>query len=130
MKDLKVISFSEHKYVNVNIATPDGITRALNLGLIPSHLADTIVTAHVDLVTALFNANDRARAFVLFRHPIDRAASMFYFLKASGYTPLKDMSLDDYAKSELIENNWLGKFLTPYHLSYSNSMYARSISAH
>lgn len=110
-KELKVVSFSEHKYVNVNIATPEGISRALNLGLVPSHLADTIVSAHVDLVTDLFNANDRARAFVLFRHPVDRAASMFYFLKASGYTPLKNMTLDDYAKSEFIENNWLGEIV-------------------
>ena len=107
-KELNVVSFSEHNYVNVNVATPEGISRAMNLGLVPSHLSDTIVSAHVDLVTALFNANDRARAFVIFRHPVDRAASMFYFLKASGYAPLKDMTLDDYAKSELIENNWLG----------------------
>jgi len=72
-----------------------------------------VVSAHVDLVTALFNANDRGRAFVLLRHPVDRAASMFYFLKASGYAPLKDMTLDDYAKSDLIENNWLGEIVCP-----------------
>ena len=112
-KELKVISFSEHNYVNVNVATPEGITRALNLGLVPSHMADTVVSAHVDLVTALFNANDHGRAFVLLRHPVDRAASMFYFLKASGYAPLKDMTLDDYAKSDLIENNWLGEIACP-----------------
>ncbi len=108
-KELKVVSFSEHNYVNVNVATPEGISRALNLGLVPSHMSDTIISAHVDLVTALFNDNDRARAFALFRHPVDRASSMFYFLKASRYAPLKDMTLDDYAKSEFIENNWLGK---------------------
>jgi hypothetical protein len=34
---------------------------------------------------------------------------MFYFLKGTGYPPLQNMTLDDYAKSELIENNWLGK---------------------
>jgi hypothetical protein len=112
-KELKVISFSEHNYVNVNVATPEGIARALNLGLVPSHMADTVVSAHVDLVTALFNANDHGRAFVLLRHPVDRAASMFYFLKASGYAPLKDMTLDDYAKSDLIENNWLGEIVCP-----------------
>lgn len=81
------------------------------MGLVPSHLSNTLVTAHVDLIPSLFNANDRARAFALFRHPIDRAASMFYFLKGTGYPPLKDMTIDDYAKSELIENNWLGEYV-------------------
>jgi len=110
--ELKVISFSEHNYTNVNIATPDGISRALNLGLVPSHLSNTLVSAHVDLVPSLFNANDRARAFALFRHPVDRAASMFYFLQGTGYPPLKNMTVDDYAKSELIENNWLVRILS------------------
>jgi len=110
--ELKVISFAEHNYTNVNIATPEGISRALNMGLVPSHLSHTIVSAHVDLVPSLFNANDRARAFVLFRHPVDRAASMFYFLKGTGYPPLKNMTVDDYAKSELIENNWLVRILS------------------
>ena len=30
---------------------------------------------------------------------------MFYFLKGTGYPPMQNMTLDDYAKSELIENN-------------------------
>ncbi|KAL3811832.1 hypothetical protein ACHAXA_004259 [Cyclostephanos tholiformis] len=110
--ELKVISFSDHNYTNVNIATSQGIKHALNLGLVPSHLADTIVSAHVDLIPSLFNANDRGRAFVLLRHPVDRAASMFYFLKNSGYLPLKNMTVDDYAKSEYIENNWLVRMLS------------------
>lgn len=108
-QELKVIGFAEHNYTNVNIATPEGISRALNLGLVPSHLADTVVSSHVDLIPSLFNANDKARAFVLFRHPVDRASSMFYFLKGTGYPPMKNMTIDDYAKSELIENNWLGE---------------------
>jgi hypothetical protein len=109
-QEVEVISFAEHNYTNVNVATPEGISRALNLGLVPSHLSDTIVSAHVDLVPSLFNANDKAKAFVMFRHPVDRAASMFYFLKGTGYPPLQNMTLDDYAKSELIENNWIGEY--------------------
>ena len=108
-KELKVVSFSDHNYTNVNIATPEGIKHAMNLGLVPSHLADTLVSAHADLIPSLFNANDKGRAFVLLRHPVDRAASMFYFLRDSGYPPLVNMTVDDYAKSEYIENNWLGR---------------------
>ena len=109
-EEVKVISFAEHNYTNVNVATPEGISRALNLGLVPSHLSDTIVSSHVDLIPSLFNSNDKAKAFVMMRHPCDRATSMFYFLKGTGYPPMQNMTLDDYAKSELIENNWMGEF--------------------
>ena len=112
-KELKVVSFSDHNYTNVNIATTEGIKHAMNLGLVPSHLADTLVSAHADLIPSLFNANDKGRAFVLLRHPVDRAASMFYFLKDSGYPPLVNMTVDDYAKSEYIENIWLGERSDP-----------------
>ena len=71
--ELKVVRLFDHNYTNVNVATPEGIMRALDKGLVPSHLADTIVSGHVDLITSLFNGNDRARAFVMFRQPIDRA---------------------------------------------------------
>ena len=71
--ELKVVRLFEHNYTNVNVATPEGIMRALDKGLVPSHLADTVVSGHVDLITSLFNGNDRARAFVMFRQPIDRA---------------------------------------------------------
>ncbi len=113
-EEVKVVSFAEHNYTNVNVATPEGISRALNLGLVPSHLSDTIVSSHVDLIPSLFNANDKGKAFVMMRHPCDRAASMFYFLKGTGYPPMQNMTLDDYAKSELIENNWMGEFLILY----------------
>jgi len=111
-EEVKVISFAEHNYTNVNVATPEGISRALNLGLVPSHLSDTIVSSHVDLIPSLFNANDKGKAFVMMRHPCDRAASMFYFLKGTGYPPMQNMTLDDYAKSELIENNWMVRILS------------------
>ena len=109
--ELKVVTYSDHNYTNVNIATPEGIRHAVNMGLVPSHLADTLISAHVDLIPSLFNANDKGRAFVLLRHPVDRSASMFYFLKDSGYPPLRNMSVDEYAKSEYIENNWLGELV-------------------
>lgn len=108
-EELKVVTLFDHNYTNVNIATPEGIERAQSLGLVPSHIADALVSAHVDLIPTLYNSNDLARGFVMFRHPIDRAASMYYFLKEMGNERLKDMTLDDYAKSDMIENNWIGE---------------------
>lgn len=71
-----------------------------------------IVSAQVDKIPSLFTSNEHARAFVMFRNPIDRAASMFYFLQSMGNERLKNMTLDDYAKSDMIENNWLVRILS------------------
>lgn len=110
-EELKVVTLFDHNYTNVNVATADGIARAQSLGLVPSHLADVIVSAQVDKIPPLYTSNEHARAFVLFRNPVDRAVSMFYFLKSMGNERLKDMTLDDYAKSDMIENNWLGEYM-------------------
>jgi len=110
--ELKVVTVYDHKYVNVNIATPEGIQRAKQMGLVRSHLADTLVSPHVDLIPDLFDPAHRGRAFALFRNPIDRAASLYYYLKETNYPPLEGKNLVDYAKSELSENNWLVRILS------------------
>lgn len=79
------------------------------MGLVRSHLADTLVSPHVDLIPDLFDSAHRGRAFALFRNPIDRAASLYYYLKETNYVPLEGKNLVEYAKSELSENNWLGE---------------------
>ncbi|KAL7484005.1 hypothetical protein ACHAW6_009646 [Cyclotella cf. meneghiniana] len=111
-EELKVVSLFDHNYTNVNVATAEGISRALSLGLVPSHLADVIVSAQVDKIPSLFTSNEHARAFVLLRNPVDRAASMFYFLKSMGNERLKNMTVYDYAKSDMIENNWMVRILS------------------
>jgi len=37
---------------------------------------------------------------------------MFYFLQEAGTPELQKMTIDDYAKSELIENNWIVRILS------------------
>ena len=55
--------------------------------------------------------------FALFRHPIKRAASMFYFLRSNinasskHYAQLEKMTLEQYAVSKYVENNWLTRIL-------------------
>ena len=108
-QELKVVTLFDHNYTNVNVATADGINRALSLGLVPSHLADVIVSSQVDKISSLFTSNEHARAFTILRNPVDRAVSMFYFLKSMGNERMKNMTLEEYAKSDMIENNWLGE---------------------
>ena len=80
----------------------------MNLG--SSGLADVIVSPYLHEVSTLFSPNRKGRVFVVLRDPIERAVSTFgfqeeLFLKQNpGKTFL---TLDEYAKSSNIENNWL-----------------------
>lgn len=55
--------------------------RAKKLGLAQSGLADLIVTTYVYEANDLFDTQHRGRLFSVFRHPVDRAISMFHYLQ-------------------------------------------------
>jgi hypothetical protein len=135
-------------FVNVDTTTVEGLKRAKRLGLAQSGLADTIVTTYVHELHDLFDKQHRGRLFAMFRHPVDRAVSLFHYLKyvcinfffysvlflfyvldsynlafvlfssclqadwEPTYSPsLAKMSIEDYAKSGMAENNWLTRTL-------------------
>jgi len=113
--ELQVIEDVEGgKYMNVDTSSPKGIDRARALNLASSPDLDIIVTPYVHLAAKLFSDTHRGRLFTLFRHPIERAVSMYYEIKTNPKTKskLEDVSLENYAKSNLAENNWMTRFLT------------------
>ena len=105
------------RYINVNTATPDGIKRARELGLVSSGLADVIVTHRLHLGASLYDSKHSARVFAMFRHPVKRATSMFYYLQRAKWEPtydhsLANLTLEQYAESGKAEENWVTRFLT------------------
>ena len=55
--------------------------------------------------------------FTVFRHPVDRAISMFYYIQVADWEPsyrpeLKDWTLKEYAESNICENNWMTRMLS------------------
>src|SRR5210317_41122 len=46
------------------------------------------------------------------RHPVDRIISRFHALKGSNAPEVKDMSLESYARSEIVDQNWMVRMLT------------------
>lgn len=115
---LKVVTLNEGlRYVNVDTTTSLGIQRAKQLNLVPSGLADVIVSPLFHDLLALFDHKHRGRMFTVLRHPIDRAVSMFFYLQNATweetYDPtLKQLTLLQYARSGKAENNWMVRFLT------------------
>jgi len=104
-------------FINVDTTTVAGIERAKQLGLAESGLADSIVTGFIFEAETLFSPDARGRLFTVFRHPVDRAVSLFYYLQVADWEPtynpdLANWSIPDYARSPMIENNWMVRQLT------------------
>lgn len=118
-KELQVITAPDGaKLVNVDTTTVEGLERAAQMGFAQSQLADVVVTPHFYPASmTLFDSDHKARLFTMLRHPIHRALSMYNYLKTADWEPTHDprmayMGVEEYAKSEHVENNWIIRFLT------------------
>ena len=103
------------KFLNVDTTSPEGLERAKKLNVATFEGLDLITTPYIFMASdVLFNPLNRGRFIVMFRHPIDRAVSMYYYLRDK--TGIKGAQIGDslelYAKSAMVENNWMTRFLT------------------
>jgi len=101
------------KYVNVEVTNPAGIQYAKENNLAASGLVD-VVSSHLFTGSLqLFTENNKGKVFTIFRNPIERAVSMFYYLGSDQakhertYDPtLSIMTIEEFAKSSKIENKF------------------------
>lgn len=104
----------------VDTTTAEGISRAVSMKLVESEIADVIFSPLLHESTRLFDneSNHKGRVFCMFRHPIERAISLFYYLRDAAHEPTfseklkKIESVEDYAVSVFAENNWMTRFVT------------------
>jgi len=108
----------KHRFVNVDPTTIQGIQDAKKLGFAEHlHLADFIKTPYLtEAADGLFNENHKGSLFVIFRHPVERAVSMFYYLQhadwESTYRPeLANYTIEEYQSLPGVEKNWVVRFL-------------------
>jgi hypothetical protein len=109
---LQVFTQDNHKLLNVDLSTILGIERAKNLNLVQSHMPDMIITPLFLESLVLFDEEHKGRAFTLIRDPMDRAISTYQHLKIVRDPTVENMSLDAYARSSVIENNWMVRYLS------------------
>ena len=117
---LKVLHFShEVNYLNVDTSTLKGIQRAQDLNLVPSGLADVVISPLLHDATTLFTPTRKGRLFAILRDPVERAASLFYFIQDtqwkqpnSGNEQFASMTIDEFYEGGFAENNWMTRFLT------------------
>jgi len=113
-----VVAEDGRKYVNVDVTTMEGIARASRLNFASSGLADVIFTPLLrESAELLLDAdNHKGRMFAVFRSPVDRIVSLFYYLQQATWEPTynegySSMTIDDYARSPLCESNWMVRTL-------------------
>jgi len=104
-------------YVNADTTSFEGINRAERLRLVPAHKADIIFTSYPEYaISHLYNRNNKGRAMGLFRHPVSRLVSKFYYLQIAdwerSYKPQwKDMSVSYWARHSNNDNEHMVKKL-------------------
>lgn len=104
-------------FINVDVTTVEGIGRAKAMGFAEAGLAEVVVSPYVYETNDLFAPTSKGRLFAIFRHPVDRAISMFYYIQVADWEPtyhpsLKDWTLSQYAQSDIVENNWMTRMLS------------------
>lgn len=120
---LQLVHTSHYTYVNVDTQSLDGIQRAHNMNFASQQPADLIVSMFVSEASELlFDQNHHGLLFALFRHPIERAVSLFNYLQdatwESTFAPeLKNMTLLEAEQRNIgIETNWMTYMLTHNYL--------------
>jgi len=114
---LQVINMGHSSYVNVDTNTLKGIERAKKLRLASSGLAQVIISSRIYDAASIFTNRNPGRMFMIMRHPVDRAASLFHYTqdtvwRRNNVKQYKNIPILDYFKSGLGESNWMTRFLT------------------
>ncbi len=128
-------------HMNVDVSSVQGIQRAKELHLVESHIPQLIFSPlFVESSSLLFDPQNQGIVFAMFRHPVERVVSLFYYLQKATWEPtynptLANMTLLEYANSPLVEANFvmrslLNKFtekLSPDDLEVAKEILRRKI---
>lgn len=111
---LELVRINDGNYhVNVDTSVLPGIMHAAELDLVPSHIAQIIFSPLLhESATHLFSPRYKGQLFAMFRHPVERVISLFYYLRSATWEPtynpvLQNMTLQEYAESQLAESNFM-----------------------
>jgi hypothetical protein len=113
----KPIEGKDWNTVNVDTVSDKGILRAEKMGLVPSGKADIIFAMDVNFASAhLFDRLNKGRVLTIFRHPVERAVSKFYYLQTATwertYKPeWANMTVIEWAEKHNHDENFLVKKL-------------------
>jgi len=112
---------SQQRFVNVDVSTPEGLQRASYLGFGRANIAEVMFSPYLFKSAAVFEGPTyRGRAFGLFRDPVDREVSRFYYRRgaehevanANTYLPeLNFITIAKYSLTSFWEGNAVVRML-------------------
>jgi hypothetical protein len=114
---LTTVMYMGRNYLNVDLSTPEGIARAILLGLGSSGIADVTYSPHLYESSQLFSTTNRGRLVVVMRHPVDREFARFRYLRRWDHGKMmkeedrRGMSYAEFANSEYVFDNWMTRTL-------------------
>ena len=115
---LNIVEVEGGRYVNVDVTIDEGIDQAARLNLVESNLADIIVSPllHKASTTLFAGSQRQGRFMAVFRDPVERIISLYYYLQKATWEPtynpiFKDMTLEQFAISPYCESNFVGRSL-------------------
>ena len=82
---LQIVRPGGSMFVNINTHTAEGIQHAKDIGFPSSGMAEIIVSNFVHEADALGSTSHMLRFFGVFRHPIERAISLFYYIQIASW---------------------------------------------
>jgi len=112
------IAGKDWKTVNVDTTIRPGIVRAKKMGLVQSRTADLIFTMEPAFAgEQLCDPQNKGRIMALFRNPVDRLVSKFYYLQTATwertYKPeWKDMTIVEWAELPSEDENFMVRKLS------------------
>lgn len=111
---LNAVQVGGSSFVNVDLSNLQGIEHAAKMNLVPSSLPDVAISPLFnDAIEKLFSKSYPSTLIITLRHPISRAVAMFDYTKKVKSDPeLAQMTLDQFALSGHIENNYVVRLLT------------------
>ena len=105
-----------YRLINADVTTLEGIENAKTRGFADSPLIEALASPQVYEINDLLSRNKKGQLFALFRHPVERAVSLFNYLKNAYWEPTykpeyKTWTLLDYVYSDEYEDNWMTRWL-------------------
>lgn len=116
---LTTYKYDDMTLLNIDPSTGlEGILRAREMGFVGSNLADVVASIYFqEVVHNLFDPENPAIAFSVFRDPLARAVSLFWYLQKAHwettYRPdFKNLTLEEYfTPGKGSANNWMTRQL-------------------
>jgi len=116
IQEIRIVEAMDGTHLaEIDLSNPGGIALAKTLNVGQNDKIDLVSSPYLWDIAGMFDADHKGYMIAMFREPIERAVSLYYSMRRSKKYATQVGSLssvEQYAKSSLVENNWMTRFLS------------------